>query len=246
LIYGLPLQTVDSFSVTLEIVIVLNPHRIALYNYAHLPARFPPQRRINETALPDPKTKLAILQYSIDRLVQARYIYIGMDHFAKPNDKLKTAQNSGRLHRSFHGYSTHSECNSVAMGVSAISKIGDHYSQNTTDIMSYDDQLSVSKLPKYRGHKTEPKDIFRRDIIQQLICFCRLDISSLERRWSIDFKNYFAHELKQLQRMQADKLLSISNKEIQALENGRLLVRNICMVFDRFIGDNGGLHSCLV
>jgi oxygen-independent coproporphyrinogen-3 oxidase len=248
LIYGLPLQTVESFSATLETLIELNPDRIALYNYAHLPTRFPPQRRINEIDLPDSKAKLAILQYSIERLIQAGYVYIGMDHFAKPNDELTTAQNNGNLHRNFQGYSAHSECDSVAMGVSAISNIGDHYSQNTSDIKIYHDQLTDNKLPIYRGHTTRPKDILRRDIIQQLICFCRLDIKSLEQRWSIDFNNYFDPELKQLQRMQADNLLSISDGEIRVLEKGRLLVRNICMVFDRYIDSDIGskLHSRLV
>ena len=248
LIYGLPLQTVGSFSATLETLIELDPDRIALYNYAHLPARFPPQRRINEVDLPDPKAKLAILQYSIERLIRAGYVYIGMDHFAKPNDELTTAQNSGSLHRNFQGYSAHSECDSVAMGVSAISNIGDHFSQNTTDSKAYHDQLADNKLPIYRGYNTESNDILRREIIQQLICFCRMDIKALEQRWSIDFKNDFAPELKKLQRMQADKLLSISNNEIRVLGNGRLLVRNICMVFDRFIDSDIGsrLHSRLV
>jgi oxygen-independent coproporphyrinogen-3 oxidase len=235
LIYGLPLQTVSSFAETLETLIELNPDRIALYNYAHLPHRFPPQRRIKAADLPEAEEKLSILQYSIERLTQAGYVYIGMDHFARPDDELAVAQHKGTLHRNFQGYSAHSNCDSVAMGVSAISNIGDHFCQNTTDINVYHEQLRENKLPIYRGYETRSSDILRRYIIQQLICFFRLDIGNIEQRWSIKFNDYFAPELKRLEPMQVDGLLVVTNDEIRVLDEGRLLVRNICMVFDRFI-----------
>ncbi len=248
LIYGLPLQTVSRFAETLDTLIKINPDRIALYNYAHLPHRFPPQRRINAADLPKAEEKLSILQYSIERLTQAGYVYIGMDHFARPDDELAVAQHKGTLHRNFQGYSAHSNCDSVAMGVSAISNIGDHFCQNTTDINVYHEQLGKNKLPIYRGYEAQSTDILRRDIIQQLICFFRLDIGNIEQRWSIDFNDYFAPELKRLEPMQADGLLVVTNDEIQVLDDGRFLVRNICMVFDRFIDpqEKDGLFSRLV
>ncbi len=248
LIYGLPLQTVSRFAETLDTLIKINPDRIALYNYAHLPHRFPPQRRINAADLPEAEEKLSILQYSIERLTQAGYVYIGMDHFARPDDELAVAQYLGTLHRNFQGYSAHSDLDSVAMGVSAISNIGDHFCQNTTDIIVYHEQLRENKLPIYRGYESRPADNLRREIIQQLICFFRLDIANIEQRWTIDFNDYFAPELKRLEPMQADGLLVVTNDEIQVLDDGRLLVRNICMVFDRFIDpqEKDGLFSRLV
>lgn len=248
LIYGLPLQTVSRFAETLDTLIKINPDRIALYNYAHLPHRFPPQRRINAADLPKAEEKLSILQYSIERLTQAGYIYIGMDHFARPDDELAVAQHKGTLHRNFQGYSAHSNCDSVAMGVSAISNIGDHFCQNTTDINVYHEQLGKNKLPIYRGYESQSTDILRRDIIQQLICFFRLDIGNIEQRWSIDFNDYFGPELKRLEPMQADGLLVVTNDEIRVLDDGRFLVRNICMVFDRFIDpqEKDSLFSRLV
>jgi len=245
LIYGLPLQTVDSFSKTLETLIELNPDRIALYNYAHLPARFPPQRRINNDELPSPEKKLEILQYSIEYLTKAGYIYIGMDHFAKPLDELAVAQRRGNLHRNFQGYSAYSECDSVAMGVSAISNIGNHYCQNTTDLKRYHEILSHGQLPIYRGCLTDQEDVMRREIIQQLVCHFHLDIPSIEDRWDIDFKTFFARELETLQTMELDNLIKLSAKSIDVGEAGRLLVRNICMVFDRYIDtpESKGLFS---
>jgi len=245
LIYGLPLQTVNSFSNTLESLVELNPDRIALYNYAHLPGRFPPQRRINAEKLPKAEEKLAIFQYSIERLTQAGYVYIGMDHFAKPLDELSTAQRKGSLHRNFQGYSAYSECDSVAMGVSAISNIGNHFCQNTTDLNAYHESLLAGQLPIYRGCYTDQEDVMRREIIQHLVCHFRLDIAAIEARWNIDFKSFFADELDTLNTMANDQLLSLSSNGIDVLDAGRLLVRNICMVFDRYINspDSRGLFS---
>lgn len=245
LIYGLPLQSVTSFSDTLESLIELNPDRIALYNYAHLPARFPPQRRINAEDLPNAEEKLAIFQYSIERLTQAGYVYIGMDHFAKPLDELAVAQRKGSLHRNFQGYSAYAECDSVAMGISAISNIGNHYCQNTTDLNAYHESLANGQLPIYRGCYTDQEDAMRREIIQQLICHFQLDMGAIEDRWNIDFKAFFANELESLETMANDKLVTVNKTSIKVLDAGRLLIRNICMVFDRYIGssDSQGTFS---
>ncbi len=248
LIYGLPLQTVDSFSNTLDTLVELNPDRIALYNYAHLPARFPPQRRINDEELPAPAVKLDILQHSIERLIQAGYVYIGMDHFAKPLDELSVAQRRGSLHRNFQGYSAYSECDSVAMGVSAISNIGNHYCQNTPDLETYHNELAEDRLPIYRGCQIDQEDLMRREIIQQLVCHFHLDIPTIENRWHIDFKTFFANEMENLKHMEKDKLLELKSDAIEVREGGRLLVRNICMIFDRYINsaDSKGQFSRLV
>jgi oxygen-independent coproporphyrinogen-3 oxidase len=235
LIYGLPFQSVVSFAQTLDTLIDIKPDRIAVYNYAHLPHRFPPQRRIHDEDLPKLEEKLEILRYSIERLTQSGYVYIGMDHFALPNDELAVAQRNSTLHRNFQGYSSHAQCDSVAMGVSAISNIGDHFSQNTTDIVAYHDAIQKDQLPIYRGCETELADIVRNDIIQQLICHFRLDIGGIEKRWNLNFDKQFAKELVQLKAMEDDGLLSLKPNAINILNPGRLLVRNICMVFDRYI-----------
>ncbi|MCP3689318.1 MAG: oxygen-independent coproporphyrinogen III oxidase, partial [Gammaproteobacteria bacterium] len=248
LIYGLPFQTVESFTKTLETLVELNPDRIALYNYAHLPARFPPQRRINDADLPAPAVKLNILQLSIERLIEAGYVYIGMDHFAKPLDELSVAQRSGSLHRNFQGYSAHSECDSVAMGVSAISNIGNHYCQNSPDLETYHAEIAEGRLPIYRGCQTDQEDVMRRDIIQQLVCHFHLDIPAIEARWQVDFKTFFANEIEKLEIMEKDRLLKLNDNSIDVCEGGRLLVRNICMVFDRYIdtANSKGTFSKLV
>ena len=235
LIYGLPFQSVASFAQTLETLIDIKPDRIAVYNYAHLPHRFPPQRRINEEDLPKPEQKLEILRYSIERLTQAGYVYIGMDHFALPNDELAIAQGNGTLHRNFQGYSSHAQCDSVAMGVSAISNIGDHYCQNTSDLQAYHEALQKNQLPIYRGCETRFIDVVRNDIIQHLICHFYLNITDFESRWHLKFSQQFTSELNQLKAMEKDGLLSLDSAGITVLQPGRLLVRNICMVFDRFI-----------
>ena len=239
LIYGLPQQTVARFSNTLETLIELNPDRIALYNYAHLPTRFPPQRRINTDDLPSPEMKLEILQYSIERLTKAGYIYIGMDHFARPLDELAVAQRRGNLHRNFQGYSAYSECDSVAMGISAISNIGNHYCQNTTNLETYHQALAQNRLPIYRGCLTDQEDVLRREIIQQLVCHFHLDIPVIEESWQIDFEKHFIKELESLKAMEKDCLVDIKPDAINILDGGRLLVRNICMIFDRYIGTEG-------
>jgi oxygen-independent coproporphyrinogen-3 oxidase len=243
LIYGLPLQTTKTFSDTLRSTIDMGPDRIAVYNYAHLPARFKPQRRINETDLPSPQTRLDILQKTIQLLTDAGYVYIGMDHFARPDDELATAQENGTLHRNFQGYSTHADCDLVAIGMSSIGHVCDNYSQNVRDLDQYYAMLDEGKLPLDRGIELEPDDLLRREIITLLICHFQLDISILETRWNFSFAQHFENEIAELKKMQEDGLLSIDEKMIHVQPAGRLLVRNICMVFDRYLKHKGSSHT---
>ncbi len=234
LIYGLPLQTRASFAATLERIVELDPDRIAIYNYAHLPHRFPPQRRIDADDLPAPAEKLAILRAAIERLGAAGYDYIGMDHFAKPQDELARAQKRGDLHRNFQGYSAHAECDSIGMGISAISQVADHFSQHTTRLDEYHEALAAGRLPIVRGYQSDRDDLLRRAIIQSLICHFSLDIGHIEADWEIDFHETFKIELAELRAMEIDGLLAIADDRIDVAEGGRLLIRNICMVFDRY------------
>ncbi len=235
LMYGLPKQSVHSFSKTLDTTIELNPDRIAIYNYAHLPEMFKPQRRINEDELPSAEEKLNILQLCIDKLQNAGFVYIGMDHFAKASDALVKAQQEGSLHRNFQGYSTHADCDMIAMGVTAISRIGDNYSQNVRTIDEYESYLKQNKIPVFRGIELENDDILRREIINQLMCNNSLDITKLEKKWGIDFKQYFKSSLENLQKMADDGLLNIEKTKITITTSGRLLARSICMQFDRYL-----------
>jgi len=235
LMYGLPKQTVESFSKTLDTTIELNPDRIAIYNYAHLPEMFKPQRRINEDELPSAEEKLNILQLCIDKLQNAGYVYIGMDHFAKAADALVKAQEEGTLHRNFQGYSTNADCDIVAMGITAISRIGDNYSQNVRTIDEYEACLKQGRIPVFRGIELEADDVLRREIINDLMCNNSLDIDKLERKWGIDFKTYFKSSLNNLQKMADDGLLKISNSRLTITTSGRILARSICMQFDRYL-----------
>ncbi len=235
LMYGLPFQSVSTFSETLNTIIQLDPDRIAVYNYAHLPEMFKPQRRINEEDLPSPEEKLNILKLCIDTLQDAGYVYIGMDHFAKSSDSLVKAQLDGTLHRNFQGYSTHADSDIIAMGITAISNIGDNYSQNVRSIEDYEKSLEQNKIPVFRGIELEDDDVMRREIINQLMCNNRLNITRLEKKWRIDFKTYFKTSLTNLQAMADDGLLNISNSNINITASGRLLARSICMQFDRYL-----------
>jgi oxygen-independent coproporphyrinogen-3 oxidase len=235
LMYGLPYQTVASFEQTLDTVIEMNPDRLAVYNYAHLPERFKPQRRIEESTLPSPDEKLAMLQHIIEHLTGAGYVYIGMDHFAKPEDELTIAQENGTLQRNFQGYSTHGDCDLISMGMSAIGHVCDNYSQNVRDLENYYELIDAGKLPLDRGIELEPDDLLRRDIITRLMCNFVLDIKTLEIKWHFSFHTHFAQELEDLKKMQADGLLQVEDEALRILPAGRLLVRNICMVFDRYL-----------
>ena len=235
LMYGLPRQSVHSFSKTLDTTIELSPDRIAIYNYAHLPEMFKPQRRISEDELPSAEEKLNILQLCIDKLQNAGYVYIGMDHFAKASDDLVKAQQEGSLHRNFQGYSTHADCDMIAMGITAISRIGDNYSQNVRTIDEYESYLKQNKIPVFRGIELENDDILRREIINQLMCNNSLDIKKLEKKWNINFKKYFKSSLENLQKMADDGLLNIEKTKLTVTTSGRLLARSICMQFDRYL-----------
>ena len=235
LIYGLPKQNVISFNNTLERVLELSPDRISLYSYAHLPGLFKPQRRIEPSDMPSADTKLQILQLAIRRLTDAGYVYIGMDHFAKPDDELAVAQRQGRLHRNFQGYSTYAECDLLAFGVSAIGKVGPTYAQNVKTLDEYYDILDQDRLPVLRGIELTPDDILRRSIIQALMCHFALSIDAIEVSHMIDFKRYFAEEIADLHTMESAGLVKLEDKWITVLPAGRMLVRGIAMVFDRYL-----------
>jgi oxygen-independent coproporphyrinogen-3 oxidase len=235
LIYGLPKQNVISFNHTLDEVIKLSPDRLSIYNYAHLPGHFKPQRRIHESELPSADAKLQILQTAIRRLTDAGYVFIGMDHFAKPEDELAVAQRQGRLHRNFQGYSTHAEADLLAFGVSAISKVGPTYCQNYRTLDEYYERLDGNELPVMRGLELVADDLLRRSIIQALMCHFELSLESIEIAHLIDFRSYFAAELADLREMEEAGLLRIEDRWISVLPPGRMLVRAIAMVFDRYL-----------
>ncbi|MCE1171350.1 MAG: oxygen-independent coproporphyrinogen III oxidase [Azovibrio sp.] len=235
LIYGLPKQTVMGFNRTLERVIAMDPDRLSIYNYAHLPSLFKPQRRIAEADMPSADTRLQILALAIKKLTDAGYVYIGMDHFAKPDDELAVAQRQGRLHRNFQGYSTYADCDMLSFGISSISKVGPTYSQNVKTLDEYYDRLDAQILPVFRGIELNADDILRRAIIQALMCHFELSIESIESAHLIDFKRYFAAELEDLREMQAAGLVKVDDEWITVLPPGRMLVRAISMAFDRYL-----------
>ncbi len=232
LIYGLPHQTCESFLKTVDRVIEMRPDRLSVFNYAHLPERFLPQRRINESELPSPEEKLKILEQTTKKLQQAGYVFIGMDHFALPDDELAIAQESGTLHRNFQGYTTHSHCDLIGLGVSSISKVDGLYVQNPVRIEPYTEAIAQDHLAHYRGLEMTQDDHIRQNVINELICHFALDISDIEQSFLINFNAYFDDALPVLRQMEADGLLTFSNKQIRVLPTGRLLVRNICMIFD--------------
>jgi oxygen-independent coproporphyrinogen III oxidase len=235
LIYGLPKQTLEGFGVTLDKVISADPDRLSIYNYAHMPTIFKPQRRIHEQDLPTPQVKLDILDMAVNKLTSAGYVYIGMDHFAKPEDELAVAQRQGRLHRNFQGYSTHSDCDLVALGLSAIGKIGPTYSQNFRELEDYYGALDRDVLPIMRGMELDADDLVRRAIIQDLMCHFELAKESFNSVFQIDFDSYFATELEELREYEREGMLEVSTRQIRVTPKGRMLIRNICMVFDKYL-----------
>ncbi len=235
LIYGLPLQTVASFERTLDKVISASPDRLSVFNYAHLPEMFKPQRRINESDLPLPAVKLDILDMAITRLTEAGYVYIGMDHFAKPNDELSIAQRERTLYRNFQGYSTHADCDLIGLGVTSIGKVGRSYSQNHKDIESYYQAIDADQIPVFKGVELDDDDVLRRDIITQLMCHFELRPAAIEQVYGLKFDEYFSQEVADLLPMQQDGLVEMTNDRITVMPRGRLLIRNVCMVFDRYM-----------
>ncbi len=238
LIYGLPKQSPLTFANTIDKIIEMNPDRIAIYNYAHLPRLFKTQRQINEDDLPAPDVKLEILGETIKSLTHAGYVYIGMDHFAKPDDELAIAQRKGNLYRNFQGYSTNASCDVIGFGVTAISKISNSYSQNMRTIEDYHSVLEKNNIPVFRGYKLDSHDELRREVITQLICHFRIEYQTIEDLFKIKFKNYFSDELEILSGMEKDELLKVNDNTIEILPAGRFLIRNICSVFDVYLDSN--------
>lgn len=240
LIYGLPFQTAETFLNTLGRITELTPDRISVFNYAHLPERFKPQRRINDADLPAPEVKLDILQSTIARLGEAGYVYIGMDHFARPDDELARAQRAGTLYRNFQGYSTHADCDLIGLGVTSIGKVDNTYGQNRRELEEYYADLDAGHLPVFRGLELNRDDLIRRDVITRLICNFQLSMPAVEAAWDIRFADYFADALRRLEVMVGDGLLEIGDGMIRILPRGRLLVRNICMAFDAYLANKSG------
>lgn len=235
LIYGLPRQTLESFERSIDRVLAMDPDRLSIYNYAHLPSLFKPQRRIAESDMPTAEIRLQLLGLAIRKMIEAGYVFIGMDHFAKPNDELAIAQRQGRLHRNFQGYSTHADCDMLSFGISSISKVGPCYAQNVKTLDEYYDRLDQGRLPVMRGIELKADDLLRRSIIQALMCHFELSLESVEIAHLINFREYFAPELESLKELEAGGLLKVDEKWITILPPGRMLVRAISMVFDRYL-----------
>ncbi|SDT40746.1 oxygen-independent coproporphyrinogen-3 oxidase [Pseudomonas asplenii] len=235
LIYGLPKQTPENFARTVDEVINLQPDRLSVFNYAHLPERFLPQRRINSHELPAPADKLEMLHRTIEQLTAAGYRYIGMDHFALPDDELAIAQEESTLQRNFQGYTTHGHCDLIGLGVSAISQIGDLYCQNSSDLNQYQNTLASAQLATSRGLLCNADDRLRREVIQQIICNCSLEFADIEKQFTLDFRGYFAELWPRLMAMANDGLIELDNERLTVLPAGRLLVRSVCMVFDAYL-----------
>lgn len=232
LIYGLPFQTAETFDRTLDTVTDLQPERLALYSYAHLPDLFKGQRQIREEDLPSPDEKLQLLQHSIERLTAAGYVYIGMDHFALPDDELVRALESGTLQRNFQGYSTHAECDLLGFGMSAIGSIGDSYVQNAKSLIGYYHAIGNGRLPVHRGLSLNGDDLVRRAVIQEIMCRGHVDGDDIGRRWGIDFQAYFGPSLEKLRSLETDGLVECERSRIRVTPAGRLLLRAVAMCFD--------------
>ncbi|WP_058911940.1 oxygen-independent coproporphyrinogen III oxidase [Entomohabitans teleogrylli] len=235
LIYGLPKQTPESFAFTLARVAELKPDRLSVFNYAHLPTLFAAQRKIKDADLPTPQQKLDILQETIMSLTQSGYQFIGMDHFARPDDELAVAQRNGLLHRNFQGYTTQGDTDLLGMGVSAISMIGDCYAQNQKELKRYYQQIDERGDALWRGLALTRDDCIRRDVIKSLICNFRLDFADIERQWDVVFADYFAEDLALLAPLAKDGLVDVDERHIRVTGKGRLLIRNICMCFDSYL-----------
>ena len=235
LIYGLPLQTPTSFAATLQQVVQLAPNRIALYAYAHLPERFKPQRRIDAYKLPAADEKIRMLAQSLQTFSEAGYIYIGMDHFALPNDALAVARQQGRLQRNFQGYSTQPDCDLIGLGVSAIGKVGNTYSQNAKTLPEYQQALDNGQLPIARGLSLSRDDQIRRAVIMSIMCQGELDFAFINATWQIDSEQYFAAELEQLQHQQAQGMVQLRAGGFSVTAQGWYFVRAVAMLFDRHL-----------
>lgn len=235
LIYGLPHQTTDSFAKTIDTMVEVKPDRLAVYNYAHMPHIFRAQRMINADDLPSPETKLELMELTVRKLTAAGYVYIGMDHFALPEDELTIAQKEGQLQRNFQGYSTRRQCDLVGLGVSAIGKVGDCYAQNQKDIPSWQKEVSKGRLPIWRGVCLTTEDRLRRGIIESIMCHGEVHFDRFEANFGIDFNDHFALELCNLRQLEKDGLLKMTETGFRATPEGRLLLRAIAMNFDEYL-----------
>jgi len=235
LIYGLPKQTLESFSRTLDSLIRVSPDRIALYNYAHLPSRFKAQRQIIEGDLPSAEERLQIFLMSMQRLLDAGYVYIGLDHFSKPDDELNQARLNKTLHRNFQGYTTRAECDLIGFGVSAISKVGNSYSQSVRTVNAYYQRIDEGQLPIEKGFDLSSDDLLRRQIIMTLMCSAPVEIDAINSEYGIDFNTYFAREMLELKQYEDAGLITIDPVAIRVTAKGRLFVRASGMVFDKYL-----------
>lgn len=233
LIYGLPQQTPESFDRTLEQVVDLKPDRIALYAYAHLPERFKPQRRINAIELPSGGAKISMLSHSLSAFLGAGYVYVGMDHFALPNDALAVAKRQGRLHRNFQGYSTQPDCDLIALGVSSIGRIGATYSQNAKTLEDYYDALDQGNFPVVRGLALTRDDLVRRAVIMAIMCQGNVVFESIELGYLLEFRSYFAKEMEAIEALIDQGMVTMDDSGLQVTDRGWFFVRAVAMVFDR-------------
>ena len=236
LIYGLPLQTVASFDTTLSKIIALRPDRIAAYSYAHLPELVRAQRLIRREDMPPPERKLELLELTIARLTAAGYVYIGMDHFALPDDELVIAREKGTLQRNFQGYSTHAQCDLIGLGVSSIGMVADSYSQSVKEPSQYYARIDQGLLPVHRGYRLNDDDRLRREVIVDLMCHGRIDFAKIEANHAIVFREYFAEALEKLAEPVADGLVQITDTAVILLPQGQLMMRNVAMAFDAYLG----------
>ena len=235
LIYGLPYQTLESFKKTLELTYSLNPDRLAVFNYAHVPWLKKTMRKLDETTIPAPDVKLSILQYTIDYFTNNGYKMIGMDHFAKPDDELFKAIKKGELHRNFQGYTTHGGADLIGIGVTSIGEGVDYYAQNFKELATYEAAIDAKKLPFWRGIELSRDDLIRKSVIMELMSNFKLDTQRVEKEFKIDFKAYFFDALKALQPMIDEGLVHISNNKISVSQTGVLIIRNIAMAFDAYM-----------
>jgi oxygen-independent coproporphyrinogen III oxidase len=232
LIYGLPYQNLNSFQRTIQKTIELDPDRIAVFNFAYIPWVKPVQKNIPETALPVPQEKLEILQMTIEELTRSKYLFIGMDHFAKPEDELAKAQTKGYLQRNFQGYTTHSQAELFGFGVTSVSMLHEVYAQNNKQLKDYYQAIDAGMLPTYKGYKLNQEDILRRDVVMGIMSGRQIDKQEIEHKYKIYFDKYFAIEMQELLLLEDDGLVKLSNQFITITEIGRLLVRNIAVIFD--------------
>ncbi|BAU57991.1 oxygen-independent coproporphyrinogen III oxidase [Halorhodospira halochloris] len=235
LIYGLPKQTAESFEQTLDEIIDIRPERLAIYNYAHLPHLFKIQKQIKEDDLPGPEEKLTLFGRTIEKLTDAGYVFIGMDHFALPEDELAKSQKQGTLHRNFQGYSTRADCDLIALGSTSIGKIGPTYSQNLREPEDYKERIANGRLAVFRGLELSAEDLLRREVIIELMCHSQLQFAEVEKKHGIDFKDHFAAEIERLEPLVDDGLVDINSERIQVLPRGRLMLRHVAMAFDAYL-----------